>query len=71
MKLKIVFKTVQWVNFLTLAAQVVNQAGDIVPALKSSPWLLLAQGLIGVILPSVGGFAHKAAFGTSQDTESK
>ena len=71
MKLKVVFKTVQWANFLTLAAQLLNQAGDVVPALKASPWLLLVQGLVGALLPSVGGFAHKVAYGTPQDPDSK
>ena len=64
--LKKLFAAGQWVNFLTLAAQLLNQATDAFPALKASPWVLLVQGLIGAILPSVGGLAHRAAFAEAQ-----
>jgi len=69
--LKNLFKAGQWLNFLTLLAQLLNQASDAFPALKTSPYVMLVQGIVGAILPSVGGFAHRVAFGTPQDPDAK
>jgi len=64
--LKTLFVGGQWVNFIALAAQLLNDVTGAVPSLQSNHWVLLVQGLIAAFLPSVGGLGHKLAFGTEQ-----
>jgi len=67
MSLKSVVGGVQWINLLTLLAQLINDTTNTFPSLANNHWLLVAQGLIGVILPSVGGYAHQIIFNAPQD----
>lgn len=64
--LKHLSNTVQWTNILTLAAQAIN----ILPAgIQGNKYVMIAQGILGVILPSVNGVGHKIVFGTPQDAD--
>ena len=65
--LKTLFAAGQWVNVITLLAQILNNTTQVFPALASNPKFVMVQALIGALLPSLGGFAHKVAFAESQD----
>jgi len=71
MTIKSAFKGIQWVNLITLLGQVANDATGTFPAIANNHWLLMLQAIIGVVLPSVGGYAHQVAFGTPQDPAKK
>ena len=65
------FHAVQWVNVGVLALNVANTVTGIFPDAQAPKWLLIAQAALGAALPSVGGVAHKAAYGESQDPEAR
>jgi hypothetical protein len=65
--LKTVVSGVQWVNVITLLAQLLNVLTNAFPQYQSSPWVLVIQGIIGAVLPSVGGIGHQLVFKTPQD----
>jgi hypothetical protein len=60
------FKAGQWGNLAILLAQILNSVTQVFPNLTSNPKLLAVQAFIGIFLPSVGGIAHKMAFGEEQ-----
>jgi hypothetical protein len=47
---------IQWLNVLSVVGQVAAAAGNIFPA---NPYVLVANAILGAILPSVGGISHK------------
>jgi hypothetical protein len=51
----------QWANALVLLAQVLNQVTGVFPALAGHPAILVAQAVIGALLPSLGGVSHAIA----------
>jgi hypothetical protein len=51
----------QWANALVLLAQVLNQVSGVFPALSGHPAILVAQAVIGALLPSLGGVSHIVA----------
>jgi hypothetical protein len=69
--LKKVVGGVQWFNLLTLVAQLLNDFTNAFPSLQTAQWVIVLQGLIGVILPSVGGIAHQVIFKAPQDPAAK
>jgi len=69
--LKTLFAGGQWLNAIVLGMNILNQATDAFPALKANPWVLALQAAVGILLPSLGGFAHKAAFGEAQNPDAR
>jgi len=65
--LKTLFATGQWVNAVVLVMNVLNSMTQTFPALEGNKYILAIQAAVGILLPSLGGFAHKAAFGEVQD----
>jgi len=58
---------VQRANILLAIAQGLNVATGAFPALVANPYVLVAQAVLGVLLPSVDGAGHRLAYGESQD----
>lgn len=52
-------KVGQWINVLSVVAQVLASAAGAFPALALNPYFLLANAVIGAVLPSLGGISHK------------
>jgi len=67
MKLSTLFNGVQWVNVLTMLAQLLNMATQTWPDNKYTTAIVAVQGIIAAVLPSLNGMAHKAAFGEAQN----
>jgi hypothetical protein len=43
----------KWANLLVLVAQILNDATNTIPSLANNHWLLMVQGILAAILPSV------------------
>jgi len=59
MRLRKWFHRVQWANVLLLGAQVLNDATQTFPVLQSNKYVLIAQGVLAAVLPSLAGISHK------------
>jgi hypothetical protein len=66
-KMGALFAGAQWLNLAALVAQLLNMATNTFPALAGNHWILALQTLLGIFLPSVGGVAHKMAYGEVQN----
>lgn len=62
---------IQWVNVLTMIALGINNVANVVPALAAHPGILVAQGILAAVLPSLNGVGHTAAFGESQNPDDR
>jgi L-asparagine transporter-like permease len=70
-KLSTWFQAIQWVNVATLILQVIAAYTQVFPGAVLPGWVLFLQALIGIMLPSLGGLAHRAAFGEAQVPEKR
>lgn len=59
-KLKNWFNVAQIVNVLGFAAQFM---AILPPSIQDNKYVILAQGLIAALLPSLGGVGHRIAYG--------
>ena len=63
-------KFINWLqraNILLAIAQGLSVASGAFPGLAGNPYVLTAQAILGVLLPSVDGIGHKLVHGEHQD----
>lgn len=63
-KMKLLTQSIQWANILGFAAQFFQV---LPPALQGNKYVIAAQGLIGILLPSLGGVGHQIVYGKPPD----
>lgn len=59
MRLRAWLHRFQWTNLALLGAQVLNSATGVYPDLQMNRSVLIAQAILGALLPSLGGVSHK------------
>lgn len=70
-KLSTWFQAIQWVNILTAGLGAFNAVTAAFPDLQVPRWALITQIAVAAVLPSLGGVAHKVAFGEAQVPEQR
>lgn len=50
-----------WANIGLVAFQVLNNSAEMFPALKTNPYVMVVNAILGALLPSLGGVSHKLA----------
>lgn len=58
---------IQRANVLFVSAQMLNALTLNVPVLQTNKYVLGAQAILGILLPSVDGLGHKLVHGEAQD----
>lgn len=60
LKLKNLFNVAQLVNLLGFASQFL---GILPESLQGNKYVIVTQGVLGILLPSLGGIGHTIAYG--------
>ena len=58
----------QWIVNVTHGVNVAVLGAQILNALPPKPWVMVAQAVLGALLPSLGGVGHAVVFGGRQQS---